>query len=109
MSTFDGNEGTIVNETVAASLTHNYNECPDDSKPVFKGQFFGKNKLKALMDDCGSEFVGIRIYNAIDDNGQGGFVLVGVKSDMGDLYERVMLATGPTCPNCCAADSPLTN
>ncbi|TGE16766.1 hypothetical protein [Hymenobacter elongatus] len=109
MSVFDGNEGTIVTVTAAAAVTHNYNECPDDSKPVFKGQFFGKNKLKDLIDDCGSEFIGIRIYNAMDANGEGGFVLVGVKADQNDLYDNIILADGPSCPPCCAPNSPLNN
>ena len=107
MSEFDGNEGSIVSTTVAAGMTHNYNECPDDSKPVFKGQFFGKNKLKELMDDCGSDFNGLRIYNSMTDGGEGGFVVVGVKADQNDMYENIILASGPTGPNCCAASSPL--
>lgn len=107
MSVFDGNEGSIVTETVAAGMTHNYREWPDDSKPVFNGQFFGKNKIKDLIDDCGSEFMGIRIYNAIDDNGAPGFVLVGVKADENDLTDKIMLASGPACPTCCASDSSL--
>ncbi|MCB2377679.1 hypothetical protein LGH70_08810 [Hymenobacter sp. BT635] len=107
MSTFDGNEGTIVNQTTAAGMTHNYRECPDDTKPVYNAQFFGALKLKALMDDCGDDFMGLRIYNGIDESGNPTLVLVGVKADQNDMYERIMLASGPRCPNCCDSSSPL--
>lgn len=107
MSNFDGNEGSVIPLSTAEDMTQRYQEWPADSKPVFNGQFFGKNKLKELIDDCGSEYVGIRIYNSIDDNDTPGFVIVGVKADQNDMYENKILASGPNCPSCCASASPL--
>jgi hypothetical protein len=101
---FTGDEGNIIYKEEAVALTALYRETHGSR---FLGQFFGKDKIKELIEDCGNEFVGIRIYNSQTDDGRQGFVLVGVKADENDLYERKMLAQGPQCPNCCAPSSPL--
>ncbi|UOQ74577.1 hypothetical protein [Hymenobacter cellulosilyticus] len=101
---FTGNEGDIIYQATAEPMTRAYRE---QKGTEFKAQFFGKNQLKQIIDDAGSEYVGIRIYNALDDAGNQSFVLVAVKADENDLYENKMLANGPACPPCCAPDSPL--
>lgn len=107
MTYFDGNEGAIVNTKAAVPLTRAYSQQASEAQPAFKAQFFGKNMIQKLLDDCGAECAGIRIYNAADANGTTGFVLVGVTADGTDMHENMMLADGPTCPPNCTADSPL--
>ncbi|GAA3944791.1 hypothetical protein [Hymenobacter algoricola] len=101
---FTGDEGTIIYESEAVPLTAMYREEHGSS---FKAQFFGKDKIKELIDSCGDQYIGLRIYNAQGDDGFRGFVLVGVKADENDLYEQKMLASGPACPPSCAPSSPL--
>jgi len=101
---FDGSEGTIIDKDQAAPMTTAYQEAHPGE---FRAQFFGKDKLKELVADCGAEYVGIRIYNALDDAGNQSFVIVGVKADENDMYDKAILATGPSCPPCCAPASPL--
>ncbi|TGE29669.1 hypothetical protein [Hymenobacter metallicola] len=101
---FTGDEGEIIYQSTAVPMTRAYR---DEKGTTFKGQFFGKNKLKEVLDDAGSEYVGIRIYNALDESGNTCFVITAVKADENDLYENKLLANGPSCPPCCAPDSPL--
>ncbi len=70
------------------------------------GGFFGKEAIKNILNqqDC----VGLRIYNAIDDNKQQTFVLVGVTAENSDITGGELAEFSSGCPPFCAPDSPLT-
>lgn len=98
-------DGEFIDLDVAVRDTRRYRAQPGAT--AFKAQFFGKDRINALLNEPGC--VGIRIYNSVDALGRKGFVLVGAKADESDLYlePNQLLATGPACPPCCAPGSPL--
>ncbi len=70
-----------------------------------KGEVFTKSFIEELLeqDDC----EGIRIYNGIDDDGVGCFVLVATNSADEDMADQLLLEGGNACPDFCDDLSPL--
>ncbi|MBC6988430.1 MULTISPECIES: hypothetical protein [Hymenobacter] len=117
---FDGTEGSFTHKQHAASLTKKHRT---DHPESISSQFFGKEKLLHLLNhpDC----VGIRIYNSKSDEGQHGFVVVGVNAEEKDLLHHpegaersvalaapaeatsLILVNGPCCPPSCATENEL--
>ncbi|SHJ05268.1 hypothetical protein SAMN02745146_2128 [Hymenobacter daecheongensis DSM 21074] len=97
-------DGEFIDLETAKADTARYRAEP--GAMAFKAQFFGKDNIQAIFNedpDC----LGVRIYNSVDADGNKGFILVGAVADESDLYEGKLLANGPDCPTCCAANSPL--
>lgn len=101
---FNGNESEVITLVQGRTWTQNFrNAYPTE----VKAHFFGKNKLMQILNQSGC--VGIRIYNAIDDQGKKVLVLTGVNDQEKDLYNGVLLERSLPCPSLCDPSSPLNN
>jgi hypothetical protein len=81
----------------------------DQNPDSLKAVFYGSNILDALLmqKDC----VGIRIYNAIADDGSSTFVLVAAKENGNNIWlsksedstpDGIVAEFGSSCPSNCA-------
>lgn len=80
---FKGTEGTEIDPRLAAEWTENFRIAAPDH---IKASFFGTEKLLKIMRQ--PTVVGIRIYSAIDGDGNDQMVLVGT-----DEHENDVLGT----------------
>lgn len=101
---FTGDEDHTISLDQAAAWTKNYR---DKNPKEVQGHFFGRTAIKNILAqaDC----VGIRIYYALDDNGQKQLILVGVTADENDLYKGVLAERSRPCPPICGTKNPLNS
>lgn len=99
---FTGNEPHNISLQDAVRFTATYRE---EHGGGFLGGFFGKEAIKDILNqaDC----VGIRIYNAIDNDNNRTFVVVGVTADNEDLTGGELAEYMNGCPPDCPDASPL--
>ena len=114
---FDPKAGRRMKPKDAARWTKRYRDTPQQSgDQLTRANYFGKDFLLGLLDE--PECAGLRIYQAIDDQGIGRVVLVGVDDKGQDLVPRKDDGTLPddgdgvgetpmSCPVQCDQDSPL--
>lgn len=100
---FTGKEDHSITLVKANQFTATYRE--EEGEDAFLGGYLSKDAISHMLDQ--ENCVGIRIYNAIDDEGKRTYVVVGVtaaEKDMtgGELAEYVV-----TCPPQCPEDSSL--
>jgi hypothetical protein len=76
-------------------------ENPDETKAYC----YSKTKLNDLINQTNCS--GVRVYNAINDDGKKCQVLVGIDSSGNDLTTGLILDRGDPCPTLCATNSPL--
>ncbi len=96
---FNGDEGQQISLSDASSWTANYrNSSGDDG---VHAQFYGKNKLKNIVNQTGC--VGIRIYKGIDSQGVPVLILVGTDADENDMTSGYILERGVPCPPYCGS------
>lgn len=81
--TFDGTEGDPITLATATSWYLNYNT---KNLLTLKSHFFGATVLKKILAAKGA--MGIRIYYAIDDNGDKQLLLLGADNKGGDLLPK---------------------
>lgn len=100
---FTGDENHEISLADATRFTANYREQHGND---FLGGFFGKSVFSKILDqqDC----VGIRVYNAVNDDGNRSFVLVGVTADGKDMFDGELAEFNIGCPPDCPGQSPLT-
>lgn len=95
---FTGDEGEMVSLEDASKWTSNYrnSEYFDGVNAIF----YGINNINSLLnqEDC----KGIRIYKAIDDDGNPIMVLVGANGDGDDMTDGLILERGVGCPPNCS-------
>ncbi len=73
-----------------------------------KAEIFTKSFIEELIAQPGCE--GVRIYNGIDDEGVGCYVLVATNSEDQDMVDNcLLLEGGGACPRHCDVTSPLYN
>jgi hypothetical protein len=99
---FTGEEGHSISLEKAAEFTANYRE---EYGTDFLGGYFSKNSISKIFED--ENCVGIRIYNAVDDNGKLNYVVVGVDSEGKDLTGGVINEHAIGCPPNCDQSSAL--
>jgi hypothetical protein len=94
---FTGNEGEMIELNDGAAWTANYrnSERYDGVNAIF----YGKTKLLSILNQ--TNCVGIRIYKAIDPDGNPVMVLVGTDASENDLTGGYVLERGVTCPPTC--------
>lgn len=94
---FTGNEGEMVSLEDAARWTANYrnSEHFDGVNAIF----YGINHLNSLLNQRACQ--GIRIYKAIDDDGNPIMVLVGADEEGNDMTDGYVLERGFGCPPNC--------
>lgn len=97
-----GNEGHSINLADAARFTAAYRDTKGDD---FLAGYFGKGAIQGILDQQGC--VGLRIYNAIDDNNKRTLVVVGVTVDNKDISDGELAEFMIGCPPYCDQGSPL--
>jgi hypothetical protein len=106
---FNGLEGDPLALETARLWTANYKtKNPDD----IQAHFFGSEIITRILSEAGC--VGIRMYYAIDDNGQKQLILVGVDADGNNLLPGTEMLDGSDeniiadyswpCPSYCSDD-----
>ena len=110
---FNGKEGNPITLRTAKQWTKHYRK---KNPGAVKAHFYGCEQLQKLLDEPGC--MGIRIYYAIDDDGNKKLVLVGAKSDENNILPTdegkdgggMLLDDSRDCPPFCPQeDDPLTN
>ena len=86
----------------AAAMTRRWRE---QSPRSIKAGAFHADQVRELLAQKGC--VAFRIYNAVNDNGEDNFVLVGVDEKDQDMTGGVLLEFGFLCPPICNDDSAL--
>lgn len=99
---FTGNEDHNISLDDAARFTAAYRNARGET---FLGGFFGKDAIREILEQ--SNCAGIRIYNAIDDDNNGTYVIVGVTADNKDMTEGKIAEFIIGCPPNCDSESPL--
>lgn len=99
---FTGNEGEEFPLETASEWTANYRAANPDST---KAHFFGNVILSKILAQTGC--VGLRMYYALDDNGDKQMIVVGVDSDGEDQFMKVIAERSWPCPPYCGGGSPL--
>jgi hypothetical protein len=94
---FTGNEDHSISLLDASRLTKNYRQKAGAGAQL--GGFFGKSAIEAIINQ--SECVGLRIYNAILDDGKPTFVLCGVKANGDDIVNGELAEIAVPCPPNC--------
>ena len=105
MATFNGTEGSEIDLAQASTWTSNYRSRAEASpeEAIVKAHFYGREVFQRLLDQQGC--MGIRIYYALDDNGQKQLVLVGADADGNDMEGMVFDHSSACPPNCSATGS----
>jgi hypothetical protein len=79
---FDGTEGDPIDLVTAKRWKANFKETTQSPEDIL-GHFFGTEGIQQLLNEAGC--VGIRIYYALDDEGNKKLLLVGVDENGDDL------------------------
>lgn len=96
--------GSIITLTDASNMTASFRRSfPNATKAVY----YTIDVYNDIMSQTGC--AGIRIYNAIDANGNMTNVLVGVDANGNDLYQGKVYEYGTRCPPKCAVNNPLNS
>jgi len=99
---FNGREDHSITLAEATAWTANYRNAEPNE---VLSHFYGRNALMAILNQ--PNCMGIRIYNAINPDGEKCLVLVGAKADESDMYTGVLAERGMKCPPMCPPGSPL--
>ena len=87
----------------AKSMTHAFQNSSLGTNQTIAGLVDKTNLLTLLnQEDC----TGVRIYNALNEEGKITYVLVGVNANNEDMTNYILDKT-VNCPNNCSNDSPL--
>lgn len=99
MPKFTGSEGNPIELEVAARWTANYRSAQTntDDTPT-KAHFYGREVLQQLLEQACC--MGIRIYYALDEQGQKQLVLVGADAEGNDMEDLVIDDSKICPPNC---------
>ncbi|MEN9973662.1 MAG: hypothetical protein RIS20_2009 [Bacteroidota bacterium] len=102
---FNGNEGEFVTLSDASRWTANYRNTIQSGEVIALAA--GKDKLIELLDQ--SECMGVRMYYAINDEGEKNLVIVGVDSNGDDMVDGLLLDRLIPCPKMCSKPNRLNN
>ena len=103
--TFSPNEGAIITLAEGAKMTANYRATISAGDTL--AHAVGKNLFNSILNQASC--VGIRIYYALNENGEKQLVLVGVDSDGNDLTAGVIVDRTKSCPTSCSLKNPLNS
>ena len=96
--------GSIISLADGSTMTADFRErFPSETKAVY----YSSNVYNDLMDQEGC--VGIRIYNALDANGNMTNVLVGVDEHGNDLFKGIVYDSGDRTPPAPIPPNPLNS
>lgn len=95
-----GNEGGPIDRDQAIKWTANYRSS---GRGKTNCHLFGGETVQQLLEQEGC--VAMRIYYALDDNGQQQLLLVGTDAEGNDLTEGLILDLSSPCPPDCSVNS----
>ncbi len=98
-----GDEEHAISLEEAIEYTAKYRDSRNSGDLL--GGYFGKSAMQNILNQ--PNCVGLRIYNAIDNEGKATYVVVGVAADEKDLTEGAIAEYAYGCPPHCPLGSPL--
>ncbi len=102
---YSGNENHVVSLAFASKLTDNYQKTSGPGDIV--AGYFGRNIYDKILSQ--KNCIGIRVYNARNEDGSPTFVLVGVDGNGKDIVSGVVGEDIYPCPPFCWPQSALDN
>lgn len=99
---FTGKEAEEFPLDTAAEWTANYRKA---NPGAVKAHFIGRDLVNKMLDQDGC--MGLRIYYALDDNGNKQLIIVGADKDENDIYKGIIAERLVTCPPHCSSGNPL--
>ena len=95
---FNGNEGSVITRTEAATYTGRFTTANPDPDTV-RAVFFGKERLQAILDqpDC----MGIRVFYALNVDESNTLVCAGALENEDTMATGVIVELGSPCPRVC--------
>lgn len=97
-----GNEGGPIDRAQAKRWTANYRAS---GRGKTNSHLFGAETVRKLLEQEGC--VGMRIYYALDDNGEQQLLLIATDSEGSDLNESEVLDLSHPCPPECSVGNEL--
>ena len=102
---FTGHEDHDIDLTTASDWTANFRATAPVTATI--AHFFGKDAIQAILDQ--DYCVGIRIYYAIDQNGDNQLIVCGAKANEDDLYNGLLAEKAERNPPSGGASNPLNS
>jgi hypothetical protein len=108
---YDGSEGDPLDKSIAKAWVTNFKSASakTGSAEEIRSHYFGRDIIETLLNESGA--VGIRIYYALDSNGEKKLLLVGVDASGEDLLPleggksndggNIIADFSFPCPNTC--------
>jgi hypothetical protein len=103
--TFTGNEGAVITLAEGSKMTAAYRATISTGDTIALA--VGKNLVNSILGQTGC--MGIRMYFALDKDGNKQLVLVGVDANGDDMTAGVIVDNMITCPNICSKKNSLNS
>jgi hypothetical protein len=106
MKTLKSTNNHFITLAEASAMTQNYRNNLSDSAATI-AHAIGKSSILDILsqDNC----IGLRIYYALNNDGEKQLVFVGVDAAGNDLYEGLIADRTLLCPNLCSVNNPLNS
>ncbi|MDI1234734.1 MAG: hypothetical protein PSX81_10670 [bacterium] len=96
------NTGGQISLPSAIQWTTNFR---NQNPTAVKAHFFGNVIINEILNQPGC--IGLRLYNAIDDNNQPQILLVGVDNNNNDMTNGIIADMSQPCPTQCSGNNVL--
>jgi len=103
--TFTGNEGAVITLAEGSKMTAAYRATISTGDTIALA--VGKNLVNSILGQTGC--MGIRMYFALDKDGNNQLVLVGVDANGDDMTAGVIVDKAYACPPYCSQKNPLNS
>ena len=103
--TFTGNEGAVITLSEGSTMTADYRATISIGDTIALA--VGKNLLNSILQQSGC--MGIRMYFALDEDGNKQLVLVGVDANGDDMTAGVIVDKLVPCPKSCSTKNALNS
>ena len=103
--TFTGNEGAVITLAEGSKMTAAYRATISNGDTISLA--VGKNLVNSILGQTGC--MGIRMYFALDEDGNKQLVLVGVDANGNDMTAGVIVDRTVPCPEICSSKNLLNS
>lgn len=103
--TFTGNEGAVITLAEGSKMTAAYRATISTGDTIALA--VGKNLVNSILGQTGC--MGIRMYFALDEDGNNQLVLVGVDANGDDMTAGVIVDKLNPCPKQCSTKNALNS
>jgi hypothetical protein len=103
--TFTGNEGAVITLAEGSKMTAAYRATISTGDTIALA--VGKNLVNSILGQTGC--MGIRMYFALDKDGNNQLVLVGVDANGDDMTAGVIVDKAYACPPYCSQKNTLNS